>query len=119
MSGRHQIQRTKINPISKRRAKQRRVYRNAKDGGKQAKYLADHPFCEIALTGVLGEPTHRQSTQIHHKLGCVGEDLNDERFFCASSQEGHAWAELNRTAARALGFLITRDRKAQKAQGIR
>ena len=103
-----------LNNIRPRRAKQRQEYKE-----RHALFLAAHPYCEVAQSGVLGEPTTRRATQVHHKLGCTGDDLNDERFWMAVSMEGHAWIERYRLKSRMKGWLLTRDAKAQKHQGIK
>lgn len=83
-------------------------------------YLQNHPYCEAQACGQSQDAgmAVNASTQIHHKRGRSGPALTDIRFFMAVCAECHEWIERNRQTARACGWLLTRDAKAQRHQGI-
>lgn len=100
---------TRLNPVSKKRAKELASYRR-----KRAAFLRAHPCCEawlfiwnrdleFALQNplMLGVPA---ATDIHHVKG-RGKYLNDESTWLAVSRTAHIWIHNNPSKARALGLL--------------
>ncbi len=95
----------RLNPISKKRAKQNRIYLD-----KRIKFL-QNKRCSVFQ--------HLKSTEIHHMMGRVGyaDDyarqnnislLNDERYWLPVSRAGHEKIEINPEWAKLKGFSISR-----------
>lgn len=89
----------KIKPTSQKRAKENREYLNYS----RPEYLLEHPICEINVPGCT-----IKADQIHHKKGRIGKLLNDKKYFCATCDNCHKWAENNPAAAREKGVSISR-----------
>jgi hypothetical protein len=92
-----------------------------------ARYLEQHPFCQIWLARneadeemILtayrssGSPSSWEfrgtriprSTEIHHRNKRDGARLRDQRWWLAACREQHEWVEMNKSDARALGYLL-------------
>ena len=84
----------RLNPVSKKRAKQNKVYSIAR-----AEYLEQNPLCEIC---------EKKADQIHHKRGRFGDRLNEKEFFMAVCMTCHNWIHGNPIEAYSKGYLLTR-----------
>lgn len=122
---RHPIKRstTPIRRVSTRRAVQLREYSKLR-----AKFLAEHPFCQIAveLSGlaesvvIQREGRHcdwtaprgqrvrdvPRSVEIHHRAGRTGEKLNDVSKWLAVCRGNHDWCHQFPSEARAREWLL-------------
>lgn len=139
---------TRLRPISKRRAEERKTYRDVRE-----EHLAAHPFCQITIAqfrvneadvikskGLLEGPVEmvrvaeypdpiplgstlviHRATQIHHRNKCDGSRLNDPRFFMSACRKEHEWAERHKDEARAIGVLlpINADKDGRMPDGSR
>ena len=88
----------RIRPRSKKRAKQERDYAKLR-----VQFLQDNPVCQIQVEGC----TNR-SEQVHHKRGRLGDLLTDVRYFCATCDNCHKWAENNPLEAKKIGASLNR-----------
>lgn len=71
-------------------------------------YLADHPWCEVHLTGFFakdGKPEYVGASDIHHKAS-RGIHLNDVRYFMAVSRKAHDYIHANGKEARSRGWIL-------------
>lgn len=84
----------RIARISKRRAAQTRTYTVVRK-----EYLAAHPICQHG--GCM-----KRSTEIHHRKGCIGELLTNERFFMAVCRPHHNHIHRYSQEARAQGYIL-------------
>jgi 5-methylcytosine-specific restriction endonuclease McrA len=84
----------RLKPVSKKRAKQNKVYSSVR-----LDYLQHNPLCERC-----GE----KADQIHHKRGRFGERLNDKDFFMAVCMTCHNWIHSNSIEAYSKGYLLFR-----------
>lgn len=84
--------RTRISPVSKKRARQNRDYSD--DRGI---FLQKHCICPV---------TGERTTQIHHSAKRVAEWLNLKRYWIALSSKAHAWVEDNKTEAEQAGLMV-------------
>jgi hypothetical protein len=113
--------RSKLSPISKRRAPQLRQY------AKQRKrFLAEHPICQVwcahngwtqtpegsysghgklASDKYLVEIGAQRAVDVHHKRGRIGLMLIAEEHWMAVSRKAHDWIHANPKEARARGWL--------------
>lgn len=83
---------SKLNPRSKKRAKQEKQY-----SGGGGEFLKEHPICPV---------TGEQSTQIHHSAKREGEWLNLRRYWIGVSQEGHRLIEDNKRVAETIKLMV-------------
>lgn len=81
-----------IRRVSKRRAKQLRVYSVV-----CAEYKAAHPICEKCR--------EKPTDDVHHKAGRIGEKLNDKTQFIAVCRTCHDEIHQNPNKARSLSLL--------------
>lgn len=113
------MKRTKLRPVSPKRAKANREYLK-----RRAVYLKAHPYCQIWLKVknaderlciyrdgavflkddmiVVRAPL---STEIHHSKKPKATYLNDESTWFAASRYWHNWVEEHKKEARELGLL--------------
>ena len=68
---------------SDKRAKQNRLYIKLNH-----KFLVENPYCQIKVNGCT-----INATQVHHKKGRIGELLTNVKWFCATCDNCHDWAE--------------------------
>ncbi len=92
-----QTKRTPIRSRSVKRSKQERLYT-----AKRAKFLAEHPHCEIAIPGTCTS----RSSEVHHTKGRDNDMLIDETFWKATCRACHSHTHLHPKEARELGNLI-------------
>lgn len=92
-----------LRPVSKRLAKERRIY--SKDG---EAFWSDpaNEFCVVAASGVLGLPLQRKAVDRHHLDSRYGNKLNEKGNVIAVSRAGHDWIRDHGNEARARGWLI-------------
>lgn len=100
--------RTPLRRVSKKRAREQRIYAQ-----KRKAFLEANPICWVwAANNVVkmieGETTkaHR-STEVHHKNGRTGKNYLDESTWMAVSAKGHCWIHQNPKEARAKGWITT------------
>lgn len=102
------LKRTRINPVSDKRAEESREYSTLR------KVFLEGKFCPVT-----GQP----ATQIHHKMGRIGyaDDAArakgltlflDVRYWLAVSHEGHEKIEREKKWAIEMGYSISRESKA-------
>jgi len=84
----------RLKPVSKKRAKQNKVY-----SAVRLEYLQHNPLCERC---------GKKADQIHHKKGRFGERLNDKDFFMAVCMTCHNWIHSNSIEAYSKGYLLFR-----------
>lgn len=93
-------QRTKLNPVSKKRAGENAEYLKLK-----AQFLKDNPRCAVYPT--------KASTDVHHRRGRIGALLTDTRYFLAVSMAGHRWIEEHPQEAYEKGWSLQRFEKKE------
>jgi hypothetical protein len=86
------IRRGHVRPRGRAMEAKMRIYRR-----RRIVFLAAHPFCAVL--------PDRRSETIHHQRGKIGPLLLDERFWIATSLEGHRWIDDNKAEARRRGLL--------------
>ena len=86
------MKRTRLRPVSKKRAKQLRAY------SKIRREFLDSKMCDAC--GV------RPATEVHHRKGRIGNDLLDEDFFMAICRACHTQIHLNPAWAHAKDYLV-------------
>lgn len=93
------MKRTRLKPISDKRAKQRAEYRR-----EVRRWLAGRK-CEACP---------RKATECHHKKGRRGDMLLDKRFWMAVCSSCHSKIENEREWAYEMGYLLKRNAKEQQ-----
>lgn len=88
------MKRTPLRRVSKKRAKENRRYLVLRRN-----YLYAHQLCEFPLCA-------RRATQIHHKNGRSGANLNDVANWFAICAFHHDWIHSNAKRARRAGFIL-------------
>jgi len=93
------LRRTRLRPVSRRRARELREYYSQRE-----KFLArpENFWCPVAWQ-VWGMKI--RTVEIHHKRGRIGAMLNNERYWLAVSQEGHAHIHAYPSQSRARGWM--------------
>jgi len=86
------VKRTRLRPVSKKRAKQLRVYTKIR------REFLDSKMCEACKI--------RPASEVHHKKGRIGADLLDRDYFMAICRGCHSAIHLNPTWARAKDYLV-------------
>ncbi len=89
-------QRTPIPPRSSKKIKLDAAYSTLRE-----QYLKNHPQCEASIQGIC---SGKGATQIHHKIGKIGEDYLDDKHFLAVDFECHRYLEDNPEYAYSMGF---------------
>jgi len=84
-------------PLKKRSKK--RTKQEAEYSKRRLLYLEDNPFCKARLP-----KCSLKATDIHHKKGRIGEDLNDVHFWIGLCRSCHTWIETHPFEAAELGF---------------
>ena len=84
-----------IKKMSAKRAKQNTIYLQKRNA-----FLKLYPICQCCNI--------KQSTEIHHKKGRLGELLMDETQFFAICRDCHQWAETHPEWAKKHGFSESR-----------
>lgn len=87
-----------IAPRSEKRKKANVIYLKAR-----LEYLNEHQICEAKKIC-----NGASATEIHHKIGKIGELLYDKNFFLATCRKCHDWVEANVTEAKKLGLSESR-----------
>ena len=90
--------RTRIKPVSKKRQKSLRIYTTLRK-----QYLQQHELCEAQLN-----QCSQTATDIHHKAGRIGDQLNDTSDWLAVCRSCHTWIELHPKEAKELEFSKSR-----------
>lgn len=96
------MKRTRINPVSNKRAKELALYRRLR-----TEFLGLNRMCEAGIVlsaeGVDSKCT-KQATEIHHKKK-RGKNLNNVDSWLPVCRHCHDWIENNKSQARALNLL--------------
>lgn len=117
------LRRTRLRPVSKRRARELRTY-----SVKRKVFLAEHPLCQVWLTKhgfkELGQGFYEKhggkiysdlmveaegcpkSCDVHHKAGRTGGNYLAESTWMAVSRDAHDWIHANPSEARRRGWLV-------------
>jgi hypothetical protein len=112
------LKRTPLRRISKKRAKESRIYTQ-----KRKVFLKAHPWCQVALQEagnpfvVWSDPCPEghflhgnvkigRSTEIHHKAGRTGTNYLDESTWLAVCRQSHERIHNNPSWARERGYLV-------------
>lgn len=85
-----------------KRANERARYRR-----KITAYKRKHPWC--AACEVLSKVGIWRTSDVHHKMGCEGDLLLDERYWMPVCRYCHDWIEDHGREARELGFVLDPD----------
>lgn len=88
------MKRSKLNPVSKKRAKENRLYLKLRN-----EYLEEHELCEVCELG--------DSFDVHHRRG-RGIYLCEVEWFLAVCRPCHIYIEKHRLWAREQGYLLDR-----------
>lgn len=94
------MRRTRLNPISKKRAAQMREYIALRRA-----YLKEHPFCELCILEG-GNTLPPRATDIHHKKGRSGAMLLDTTHWMAVCRASHRKIHDNPKWAYENGYLL-------------
>lgn len=71
-----------------------------KDYNKQREvFLKDNPACGVCC-GI--------ASQVHHKRGRIGKDLNDKRYWLPVCPDCHRWIEEHPEVAKEMGYSESR-----------
>ena len=84
--------RTRLRPISTKRAKASRIYLTAR-----SRFLGSHPVCQRC--------DGRRSTDIHHTAGRSGSNYQDQTTWLALCRQCHDWIHQHPSQARAKNLL--------------
>jgi hypothetical protein len=87
----------KINRRSEKRAEQEKEYSK-----ERIRFLKDHPVCEF------NESCQRESTDVHHTEGRIGDLLTDFSKCKALCRGHHVWVELHPVEAKEMGLSKSR-----------
>lgn len=93
-----------IRRVTPRRAKQKAEYSR-----KVRVFKRKYPWCVSCIT--LWLIPIRPTNDVHHKMGCEGELLLDQRYWLPVCRACHDWIEDHGRAARELGFVLDKDYK--------
>jgi len=88
-----------IAPRSQKRSKEERLY-----SANRVLFLQEHPMCQAHLPGICT----KYSTDVHHKMGRIGELLLMIIHWLAVCRACHDWIENHPEEAREKGFSIKR-----------
>lgn len=86
------LRRTRLRPVSKKRAKEGRTYSELRK-----EFLAANAWC-LVVAG-------KRTTEIHHTAGRSGANYLDVSTWMAVSREGHVWIHAHPKESRARGWL--------------
>jgi 5-methylcytosine-specific restriction endonuclease McrA len=89
------MRRTRLKPVSKKRAKQNVEYLRLRD-----RFLYQNPFCMAKVPGTCGH----WSVELHHMVGRVGEMLLNEEHIMAICSSCHRWIHDNPKEAKEKGW---------------
>lgn len=92
------MKRSPINPISKRRQKEARIYQK-----ERVEFLNAHPFCLIK-----SEVCNFHSTCVHHGAGRVGKNFLDKETWFPSCWPCNQYLETNKAWGYKKGFRLDR-----------
>jgi hypothetical protein len=87
-----------IRKVSRKQAREKRKYLSAR-----IKYLIEHVHCEAKLPGC-----ENMTTEVHHKVGRIGENLLNEKKWLAVCRPCHVFIEQHPVAAKQLGLSESR-----------
>ena len=87
-----------ISPVSTKRRGEMDTYSKLREA-----FLIVKPHCEAKLQGCTGV-----STDVHHKMGRLGENYLKISTWLSTCRSCHSWIELNSEAAKELGFSQSR-----------
>ena len=89
-------------------ASPKRALQNKEYSEQRKVFLEDHPFCEAKIEGIgcLGA-----SSQVHHRLGRLGDLLLDQKYWLAVDSVCHEWIEKFPAKSKELGFSLKRNTK--------
>lgn len=88
----------KINPVSEKLSANLKIYKEVRET-----FLQKHPKCQVGVSGCT-----KESTQIHHSKGRIGELLIDTKYFVAICYNCHRYVEENPLEAYQNGWSISR-----------
>jgi len=88
-----------IPPRSQKRSKEERLY-----SAKRVLFLQEHSMCQAHLPGICT----KYSTDVHHKMGRIGELLLMIIYWLAVCRACHEWIENHPAEAQEKGFSIKR-----------
>jgi len=88
-----------IAPRSQKRSKEERLY-----SANRVLFLQEHPMCQAHLPGICT----KYSTDVHHKMGRIGELLLKIIYWLAVCRACHEWIENHPAEAQEKGFSIKR-----------
>jgi AMMECR1 domain-containing protein len=87
-----------ISPVSEKRRGEMDTYARLRDA-----FITAKPRCEANLTGCTGI-----TTEVHHKIGRVGENYLKIGTWLAVCRNCHSWIENNPIEAKELGYSESR-----------
>ncbi len=90
----HAMKRCPIRKVSKKRAKELRIYAPLR-----GRFLQEHPFCQVVGCAPMC------ASEVHHRDGRNGQRLLNVDKFVAVCREHHAWIHSHPKEARKLGLL--------------
>jgi hypothetical protein len=90
-----------------RRSTPKRAREKSKYGRKCAAYKKKYPWCMACIT--LWHGAIKPTSDVHHRMGCEGDLLLDERWWMPVCRACHAWIEDHGREARVLGFVLDKD----------
>lgn len=88
-----------IPPRSQKRSKEERLYT-----AQRIIFLQENPMCQAHLPGICT----KHATDVHHKMGRIGELLLKILYWLAVCRACHEWIENHPTEAQEKGFSIKR-----------
>jgi hypothetical protein len=92
-----------------RRATPKRASERAKYSRRCVIFKREHPWCMACITLWPEPPVIRWTVDVHHKMGCEGNLLLDERYWMPICRAHHDYFEDHGREARELGFVLDRD----------
>jgi hypothetical protein len=101
----HQYYRTdkkkpkKINPISSKMIEALKLYKIVR-----SEFLNRHPLCQAKISGICT----KDSTQVHHTAGRIGDLLTDHKYFLAVCHHCHCYIETHPEEAKSNGWSVDR-----------
>lgn len=104
------LRRTRLRPVSKRRAAEGRTY-----SAKRRAFLAAHQTCQaLPIILMAGHQVYMKAwsstaaTDVHHKAGRRGDAYLDETTWLAVCRTCHDWIHAHPAEARKLGLIVER-----------
>lgn len=95
------------------RARPERARERSQYNRKARAYKRKNPWCVACITlwpvPWIGSDVIRCTDDVHHKMGCEGDLLLDERYWMPVCRWCHDWIEDHGREARDLGFVLDKD----------